>query len=97
MSLARTIRRGAFLKARFGVNPIQYDSRSFGTAGAASRKLASDIVGLLVAAEPIACGLKANDSLINVSGTGLSRNGACRPAPGAIGGPPCRRTPSRIG
>ncbi len=31
MSLARAISRGAFLKARFAVNGIQKDSRSFGT------------------------------------------------------------------
>src|SRR5215211_2041123 len=49
MSLARTISRGAFLNARFGVNPIQKDSRSFGTVAAASRMLASDMAGLLKA------------------------------------------------
>src|SRR2546423_231398 len=32
MSLARAIRRGAALKARFGVNGSQYDVRSLGTA-----------------------------------------------------------------
>src|SRR5665647_3312927 len=31
MSLAEATRRGRFLKARFGVNGIQYGSRSFGT------------------------------------------------------------------
>src|SRR6266576_3457511 len=35
MSLARAINRGAALKARLGVNGIQYDSRSLGTAIAA--------------------------------------------------------------
>src|SRR5439155_13639343 len=35
MSLARAISRGAALNARLGVNGIQYDSRSLGTAIAA--------------------------------------------------------------
>src|SRR3954447_2080986 len=43
MSLARTIRRGDFLKARLGVKGIQKDSRSLGTLGARGRVLASDI------------------------------------------------------
>src|SRR5438034_4123871 len=46
MPLARTIRRGAFLKARFGVNGTQKASRSFGTVGASGR-VASDMAFLL--------------------------------------------------
>src|SRR5436309_14400058 len=42
MSFARAISRGAFLKARFGVNGTKNASRSFGTVGA-SRRVASDI------------------------------------------------------
>src|ERR1043165_1281457 len=45
MSFARTISRGAFLKARFGVNGTQKASRSFGTD--ARGRAASDIVVLL--------------------------------------------------
>src|SRR5262249_22346933 len=37
MSFARVISRGAFLKARLGVNGIQNASRSFGRASAARR------------------------------------------------------------
>src|SRR6188472_1786179 len=42
MSFARAISRGAFLKARFGVNGTKNASRSFGTVGASGR-VASDI------------------------------------------------------
>jgi hypothetical protein len=50
MSLARTIRRGAFLKARLGVNGTQNDARSFGTVGAACLVRASGMAVLLHAA-----------------------------------------------
>src|SRR5256885_15608468 len=46
MSLARAISRGAFLKARLGVNGTKNASRSFGTVGASGR-VASDISSLL--------------------------------------------------
>src|SRR4051812_48828250 len=46
MSLARTISRGAFLNARFGVNGTKNASRSFGTVGATCRG-ATDIRNLL--------------------------------------------------
>src|SRR6267154_950092 len=45
MSLARTISRGAFLRARLGVNGTQKASRSFGTD--ATGRVASDIGCLL--------------------------------------------------
>src|SRR5687768_4465744 len=41
MFLARVISRGACLKARLGVNGIQKESRSLGTAGATGRLVAS--------------------------------------------------------
>src|ERR1044072_5214406 len=51
MSFARTISRGAFLKARFGVNGTQKASRSFGRD--ARGRAASDIVVLLESMKPI--------------------------------------------
>src|SRR5215216_5314551 len=47
MSLARAISRGAFLKARLGVNGTQKAARSLGTVAATSRVSASDIESLL--------------------------------------------------
>src|ERR1700722_7319615 len=46
MSLARVISRGAFLKARFGVNGIQNASRSLGRASAERRASERDIGAL---------------------------------------------------
>src|SRR5262249_61460079 len=46
MSLARTIRRGARLKLRLGVNGSQYDSRSLGAGAAAGRVWAISISDL---------------------------------------------------
>src|SRR5258706_15599259 len=43
MSLAPASSLGAFLKARFGVNGIQWAARSFGTATAAGRGLLSSM------------------------------------------------------
>src|ERR1044072_9276172 len=51
MSFARTIRRGAFWNARFGVNGTQKACRSLGTD--ATGRVASDIVVLLESAKPI--------------------------------------------
>src|SRR5215510_10825553 len=86
MPLARAISRGAFLKARLGVNGIQKDSRSLGTA--------------LARASLLACGMSASllDFLTRahlapeISRRYSSRRARAKSAPGMRRAPDCRKS-----